>query len=211
MGQRDLFPKGPNRNVCQCHCKLNCLVFLPQTPPQQPPPNLMARTKRAAEDGPDDGPATRAAKVAKTDKTSPASKAKKGGAKKAKVAIPTSEFKSKALPLHVNLTHTPPVLSNATDTVQAAPTDPGHLGSLTLVPKSFKTGSYGWTGTKRLAIELLNPDGGDKEKVNVMLTINATVMGSKDADGEKEEEKAEEKEEEKDEEAAAEEDAAAED
>ncbi|KAF8183817.1 hypothetical protein K438DRAFT_1132059 [Mycena galopus ATCC 62051] len=159
----------------------------------------MARTKRAAEDGAEDGPATRASKVAKTDKNSPSSKAKKGGAKK---AIPTSEFKSKALPLHVNLTHTPPVLSDA-DTVQAAPTDPGHLGSLTLVAKSFKTGSYGWTGNKRLTIELLNPEGGEKEKVNVMLTINATVVGSKGADGDdKEEEK------EKDEEEAAEEEAA---
>lgn len=84
-------------------------------------------------------------------------------------AIPTAAFKSKALPLHVNLTHTPPSLSDG-DTVPAAPTDPGHLGSVTLVAKSFKTGSYGWTGTKRLAIELLNPEGGDKEKVNVMLT-----------------------------------------
>ncbi|KAF7326851.1 MI domain-containing protein [Mycena venus] len=111
----------------------------------------MAGTKRGAEDGP--ASATRASKVAKTDKSSPTSKAKKGGAKKGAKAPPTSAFKSKALPLHVNLTHTPPSLS-----------DGGHR-------------SYGWTGTKRLTIELLNAEGGDKEKVNVMLTINATVMG----------------------------------
>ncbi|KAF7373373.1 hypothetical protein MSAN_00546900 [Mycena sanguinolenta] len=155
----------------------------------------MARAKRAAEDT-EDGPATRASKVAKTDKSSPTSKGKKGGATKKAKAIPTAEFKSKALPLHVNLTHTPPVLAEGDDAVPAAPTDPGHLGSVTLVAKSFKTGSYGWTGTKRLAIELENSEGGEKEKVNVMLTINATVMGSKDAERDDKEEKEEEKNEE---------------
>ncbi|KAJ7141882.1 hypothetical protein C8R43DRAFT_1131186 [Mycena crocata] len=146
----------------------------------------MAGTKRGAEDG----PSTRASKVAKTDNGAPASKAKKGGAKKGPKAIPTSAFKSKALPLHVNLTHTPPSIPDA-DTVPAAPQDPGHLGGLTLVPTSFNTGSYGWKGNKRLTIELLNPEGGDKEKVTVMLTINATVIGSKGAkeEDEKEEEK----------------------
>ncbi|KAJ7041210.1 hypothetical protein C8F04DRAFT_1303930 [Mycena alexandri] len=138
----------------------------------------MPGTKRGAEDG----PKTRASKVAKTDKVSPASKGKKGGAKKASKAIPTSAFKSKALPLHVNLTHTPPSIPDA-DTVPGAP-------------------RYGWKGNKRLAIELLNPEGGDKEKVTVMLTINATVVGIKGAkkdDGDDEE---------KDEEEAAEEEAA---
>jgi hypothetical protein len=47
--------------------------------------------------------------------------------------------------------------------------DPGHLGGLTLVPTSFSTGSYGWKGNSRLTIELLNPEGGEKEKVTVML------------------------------------------
>ncbi|KAK7055115.1 hypothetical protein R3P38DRAFT_2845194 [Favolaschia claudopus] len=158
----------------------------------------MAGTKRSAEDG----PSTRASKVAKTDKESPSSKGKKGGAKKGPKAIPTAAFKSKALPLHVNLTHTPPSLSDG-DTIPVAQSDPGHLGSVTLVAKSFKTGSYGWTGSKRLNIELLNPEGGDKEKVSVMLTINATVMGSKNADdGDKEAEEAEEKEEDAEEDAA---------
>ncbi|KAJ6620256.1 hypothetical protein B0H10DRAFT_1791926, partial [Mycena sp. CBHHK59/15] len=121
-------------------------------------------------------------------------------------AIPTSAFKSKALPLHVNLTHTPPSIPDA-DTASAGPADPGHLGGLTLVPTSFATGSYGWKGSKRLTIELLNPEGGEKEKVSVMLTINATVMGSKGAkeDGEGKEDK--DKEEDVD---AAEEEAAAE-
>ncbi|KAJ7145848.1 hypothetical protein C8R44DRAFT_723736 [Mycena epipterygia] len=163
----------------------------------------MAGTKRGAEDG----PSTRASKVAKTDNGATTSKAKKGGAKKAKLtqAIPTSAFKSKALPLHVNLTHTPPSLGDA-ESVPVAPQDPGHLGGLTLVPTSFATGSYGWKGNKRLTIELLNPEGGEKEKVTVMLTINATVVGSKGAkeDGEK----ADKEEEKEAEEEAAEEEAA---
>ncbi|KAJ7777611.1 hypothetical protein DFH07DRAFT_797419 [Mycena maculata] len=150
-------------------------------------------TKRGADS---DGPSTRASKVAKTDGEKPASKAKKGGAKKGAKAISTAAFKSKALPLHVNLTHTPPSIGDA-DTVSAPPTDPGHLAALTLVATSFNTGSYGWKGNKRLTIELQNAEDGEKEKVTVMLTINATVVGSKGAkkDGEKEDE-AEEKEEE---------------
>jgi hypothetical protein len=129
--------------------------------------------------------------------------------------MPTSAFKSKALPLHVNLTHTPPTLPDA-DSVPVAPTDPGHLGSVTLVAKSFSTGSYGWSGNKRLTIELLNAEGGEKEKVTVTLTcvlfcycmleldcvsrINATVIGSKE--GDKDEEKDEKNEEAAEEEAA---------
>ncbi|KAJ7446696.1 hypothetical protein FB451DRAFT_1103742 [Mycena latifolia] len=138
----------------------------------------MAGTKRGA----DDAPATRASKVAKKDTGATPSKAKKGGAKKGAKAIPTTAFMNKALPLHVNLTHTPPSIPDA-DTAPAAPQDPGHLGGVTLVPSSFSTGSYGWKGNKRLTIELLNPEGGEKEKVTVMLTINATVIGSKGAKG----------------------------
>jgi len=50
--------------------------------------------------------------------------------------------------------------------------DPGNLGNLTLLPSSFQTGSYGWKGTKRLTIELRDPEGGSdtSEKVQVMLT-----------------------------------------
>jgi hypothetical protein len=81
--------------------------------------------------------------------------------------------------------------------------DPGFIGNTTLVPTTFSTGSYGWKGTKRITIELENSEGGkEKEKVQVMLTyvflscviilrltasydpmfsINATVMGSKNA------------------------------
>lgn len=84
-------------------------------------------------------------------------------------ALPASTFKAKALPIHVNLTHTPPSIPDA-DTVPAATEDPGFLGSLSLLPSSFNTGSYGWKGNKRFSIELSNPEGEEKEKVTVMLT-----------------------------------------
>ncbi|KAA1477122.1 hypothetical protein DENSPDRAFT_786173, partial [Dentipellis sp. KUC8613] len=88
-------------------------------------------------------------------------------------------FKARALPLHVNLTHTPPSIPDE-ETAPAANADPGFIGTTSLLPTTFNTGSYGWKGSKRITLELPNPDGGDdKEKVHVMLTINATVMGSK--------------------------------
>ncbi|KAJ3868675.1 hypothetical protein EV359DRAFT_70443 [Lentinula novae-zelandiae] len=144
-------------------------------------------TKRAADES---GPTTRSAKSAKTDETSTASKTKKGGNKKspAKAVLPASQFKAKALPLHVNVTHTPPSAGDD-DTVPSTSADPGQLGSLTLVPSSFNTGSYGWKGSKRLTVELEN-DTGTKEKVQVMLTINATVLNSKNAPSEEEKDEA---------------------
>lgn len=76
------------------------------------------------------------------------------------------------MPLHVNLTHTPPTIADAdTEAVSTATIDPGFIGNLTLVPSSFSTGSYGWKGSKRITVELQNPEsGGEKEKVQVMLT-----------------------------------------
>lgn len=79
-----------------------------------------------------------------------------------------SAFKSRALPLHVNLTHTPPAVPDDT-TANVASADPGFIGTTTLVPSTFATGSYGWKGNKRLTIELQNAEG-EKEKVHVMLT-----------------------------------------
>ncbi|KAJ4475758.1 hypothetical protein J3R30DRAFT_3294630, partial [Lentinula aciculospora] len=145
-----------------------------------------AGTKRSADDS---GPSTRSTKSAKTDEKSTAVKSKKGGNKKspAKAVLPASQFKAKALPLHVNVTHTPPSAGND-DIVQSTSVDPGQLGSLTLVPSSFNTGSYGWKGSKRLTVELEN-DTGTKEKVQVMLTINATVLNSKNAPSEEEQTK----------------------
>ncbi|KAF8160623.1 hypothetical protein B0H34DRAFT_806152 [Crassisporium funariophilum] len=151
-------------------------------------------TKRAADDSGATATTTgRASKVAKTEKKA----APKNGAKKtAKPPLPTADFKTKALPLHVNLTHTPPsirkegsidgngnedVMEGAQDIVAE---DVGFIGNLTLLPSSFATGSYGWKGSKRITVELQGGDSdgeGGKEKVQVMLTINATVVGSKPA------------------------------
>ncbi|KAF7307689.1 hypothetical protein MKEN_01128900 [Mycena kentingensis (nom. inval.)] len=136
----------------------------------------MAGTKRSA----DTETSPRATKYKKTADGDTPAKGKKAATKKgAKAAIPTSEFKSKALPLHVNITHTPPTLEPGKTPI--AKLDPGHLGGLTLVATSFSTGSYGWKGAKRMTIELQNDESGEKEKVTVMLNINATVVGSKDA------------------------------
>ncbi|KAI0345074.1 hypothetical protein BDW22DRAFT_993460 [Trametopsis cervina] len=135
----------------------------------------MAGRKRAA-DTEGDGPKTRS-KVAKTTGEAP-SKAK--GGKKPKVSIGATAFKSHALPLHVNLTHTPPAIGGD-DTQDSAQADPGFLGSTALVPTTFNTGSYGWKGNKRITVELLNSESGKKEMVQVSVSINATVIGSKKA------------------------------
>jgi hypothetical protein len=140
-----------------------------------------AGTKRAAEKE-TDGPTTRS-KVAKTSKASPKSKVSEKGSKVrinstnflyftnmiTQTAMSSSAFKSRALPLHVNLTHTPPVIGGD-DTKDVAQLDPGFIGSTALVPSTFNTGSYGWKGNKRITVELLNSESGEKEKVQVMLT-----------------------------------------
>ncbi|KAI0737923.1 hypothetical protein C8Q80DRAFT_1209245 [Daedaleopsis nitida] len=138
----------------------------------------MPPKKRFAEDD-GAGPTTRNAKAPKTD-ASP--KAGRGGRGKRgpKANLAASAFKARALPLHINITHTPPVLADDA-TVSVASTDPGFVGTSTLVPSTFTTGSYGWKGSKRFTVELDNPEGGEKEKVHVILTLNATVIGSKDA------------------------------
>lgn len=100
----------------------------------------------------------------------------------------TDEFTAKALPLHVNLTHTPPSITKdgdinaegqeehptpvetATDSTTG---DVGFIGNLTLVPTTFSTGSYGWKGSKRIIVELQSGDvdaEGGREKVQVMLS-----------------------------------------
>ncbi|KAI5896278.1 uncharacterized protein SCHCODRAFT_02614432 [Schizophyllum commune H4-8] len=161
----------------------------------------MAGTKRSAE-----APASRASKAAKTDAKDSPSNAKKGAAKKnGKVPPKSADFKASAMPLHLNITHTPPAISekpssggkpaskgkpsskdakDKEETVSVASTDPGFLGSMTLVPTVFNTGSYGWKGNKRIQVEIMNSETGVKEKVQVQMTFNATVLGSKDADKE---------------------------
>jgi len=101
-----------------------------------------------------------------------------------------SEFKEKALPLHVHLMHNPPPI----DKPAAATQVPGFIGHLALAPTNFSTGSYGWKGSKKILVELERSegDGGEKEKVWVQLNINATVVGSKEAGKEEEGEKKDE-------------------
>ncbi|KAL1743675.1 hypothetical protein HDZ31DRAFT_74721 [Schizophyllum fasciatum] len=155
----------------------------------------MAGTKRSAE-----APASRASKAAKTDAKDSPSNAKKAAQKKnGKVPPKSSDFKASAMPLHLNITHTPPAISEKPSSkdgakdkdadaavVPVAHTDPGFLGSMTLVPTVFNTGSYGWKGNKRIQVEIMNSETGQKEKVQVQMTFNATVLGSKDADKEAE-------------------------
>ncbi|KAG6900439.1 hypothetical protein C0993_010486 [Termitomyces sp. T159_Od127] len=89
--------------------------------------------------------------------------------------ISAETFKSIASPLHVNFTHMAPV--NAEES-EAASFDSGLIAEVILAPDTFSTGSFGWKGSKRVAIEL---PGSNTGKVQVMLTINATVVGSKPA------------------------------
>ncbi|PPQ63341.1 hypothetical protein CVT24_006714 [Panaeolus cyanescens] len=84
-----------------------------------------------------------------------------------------------------------PAGSESSTTTDTTGDDAGHIGSLTLVPSTFSTGSYGWKGSKRIVVELLGgecAEGGEREKVQVMLSINATVLGSKPSKSKKGEE-----------------------
>ncbi|CAE7206580.1 unnamed protein product [Rhizoctonia solani] len=124
-------------------------------------------------------------------KSKPASKPQKAAPKstgkaKAKVPLSAKDFEAKALPLHVNLTRTPPKLEESKDGSAAATSDDGFLASIALQPTSFMTGSYGWKGAKRMTIPL--PGGAEGETVTVMININAAVAGSKDAAAEAEKE-----------------------
>jgi len=106
----------------------------------------------------------------------------KGGPKAG--AIPASDFKARAVPLHVAVSRTPPAAGDDNNASLAPVDDTDLLGAVALQPCSFTTGSYGWKGSKRLAIDLVDPTSGEKNKVQVMLTVNATVMGSKQAEKE---------------------------
>jgi hypothetical protein len=79
------------------------------------------------------------------------------------------DFKAAALPLHVNIMHTPPPI----DQVPAASETPGYLGHVVLTPSEFSTRSYGWKGSKKMLVQLENAEGEDKPKVWVQLNINA--------------------------------------
>lgn len=99
-------------------------------------------------------------------------------------AIPASDFKALAVPLDVIVTCTPSAARNNNSASPAPVNDTDLLGTVALQPCSFTTGGYGWKARERLAINLVDPTGGEKKKVEVMLTVNATVMGSKQAEKE---------------------------
>ncbi|KZO95245.1 hypothetical protein CALVIDRAFT_538391 [Calocera viscosa TUFC12733] len=122
---------------------------------------------------------TRSAKVAKTDATDVAKQSNGKGAK-GKQAMPSSAFKSSALPLHVHITHTPPTI-DLPASAEASAAQIGQIASITMLPSDFGTGSYGWKGQKRTTVQLMGGEGEEKEEVQVMFTINAVVVGSKDA------------------------------
>jgi hypothetical protein len=125
-------------------------------------PNANTGRKRAADT--DSPPATRSAKVPKTSGAT--TKGKKGGPK---AHLSATAFKARAPALHVNVTHTPPAVTEGDSTTA----DPGFIGALTLLPASLSTGSYGWKGSKRITVEIENPEGGDKDKIQVQLTYVA--------------------------------------
>jgi hypothetical protein len=99
--------------------------------------------------------------------------------------LTTDEFRARALPLHVQLTHTPPSIrqegnvnedgseEHASAQIGGGEADVGAIGNLTLVPSTFSTGSYGWKGSKRIVVELQAGEEdaeGHREKVQVMLS-----------------------------------------
>ncbi|KIJ44167.1 hypothetical protein M422DRAFT_47640 [Sphaerobolus stellatus SS14] len=126
---------------------------------------------------------TRSSKAAKTKESDTATK-------QAKV-LPRSTFRGAALPIHVSFTHTPAPIPEQEDD-RTTPIDPGHIGNITLLPSEFSTGSYGWKGARRMTLELQGSEGEEKKKVQVMININATVVGSKGAAGDEDEDKEDE-------------------
>jgi hypothetical protein len=85
-------------------------------------------------------------------------------------AIPASDFKALAVPLDVIVTCTPSAARNNNSASPAPVNDTDLLGTVALQPCSFTTGGYGWKARERLAINLVDPTGGEKKKVEVMLT-----------------------------------------
>ena len=84
-------------------------------------------------------------------------------------SITATAFKSKATPLHINITHTaPPEATEGEAKDEKETSDPGHVASATLLPSVFSTGSYGWKGSKRVSIEVEKEDG-ENETVQVMI------------------------------------------
>ncbi|KAI6151142.1 hypothetical protein BKA82DRAFT_4124427 [Pisolithus tinctorius] len=145
----------------------------------------MAGRKRSRTD---DAPATekRETRSSKVQKTEGGRASGKGGAKGAarlKTGLTASAFKSRAAPIHLALSFNPFPGEGETVAVGEGEEQASILTTTTLTASSFSTGSFGWKGSKRIAIPLKAPgEGGEAEEdtVHIMLTVNATVIGSKD-------------------------------
>ncbi|KAF8520189.1 hypothetical protein BU17DRAFT_89191 [Hysterangium stoloniferum] len=115
-------------------------------------------------------------------RTCKAMKTNDGNKQKSKTqALSRSKFREEALPIHVNLTHTPAATIESEEELTKS-SDPGHIGSITMLPANFSTGSYGWKGARKMTVELQGAEGEEKREVQIMININATVIGSKDAE-----------------------------
>ncbi|KAB5594385.1 hypothetical protein CTheo_2162 [Ceratobasidium theobromae] len=150
-------------------------------------PASKASDKPASKSKSSEKPASKSKPSEKHTKTAGKAASKSAGKAKAKAAMSPEDFKAKALPLHAHITQIPPKLDESKDDLAAPSTsDAGFLASIAMQPSTFSTKSYGWKGSRRLTIPL--PGGADGETVTVMININATVAGSKDASAEAEKE-----------------------
>ncbi|KAL4075368.1 hypothetical protein V8B97DRAFT_2004929 [Scleroderma yunnanense] len=156
----------------------------------------MAGRKRAATDDTAGGEKreTRSSKVQKSEGGGRAASGR-GGAKgtaRLKTGLSTAAFKARAAPLHLALSYDPfpgegEVGATAAATTSASGERVVLLTTTTLTPGSFATGSFGWKGSKRIVVGLKSKEQAEgeataevgEETLNVMLTINATVIGSK--------------------------------
>ncbi|KIK15714.1 hypothetical protein PISMIDRAFT_16343 [Pisolithus microcarpus 441] len=143
----------------------------------------MAGRKRTRSD---DTPATekRETRSSKVQKTEGGRAPGRGGAKgtaRLKTGLTASAFKSRAAPLHLALSYNPFPGEGETIAVEAGGEEASILSTTTLTPSSFTTGSFGWKGSKRIAVSLKAPgEGGEDEGDTVHIMVNATVIGSKD-------------------------------
>ncbi|CAE6345709.1 unnamed protein product [Rhizoctonia solani] len=124
-------------------------------------------------------PASKGKSASKSEKAAP----KSTGKAKPKSPPSAEDFKAKALPLHANLTQTPPKFGESNDSAHTI-ADDGFIASIAMQPTTFNTGSYGWKGSGRMTVPL--PGGTEEETVTAMININASVLGSKSAASEAE-------------------------
>ncbi|KAI6097920.1 hypothetical protein EV401DRAFT_2082393 [Pisolithus croceorrhizus] len=126
---------------------------------------------------------TRSSKVQKTEGGRAPGRGGAKGTARLKTGFTASAFKSRAAPLHLALSYNPFPGEGETVAVEASGGEEASiLSTTTLTPSSFTTGSFGWKGSKRIAVSLKAPrEGGEAEGDTVHIMVNATVIGSKDA------------------------------